>query len=108
MFQSIKGIADDQKQTPEEFVKERIDRALQERTVGDDYYKRWLSLTKREKKVVELICLNYNNKEIAAELQIAEPTVKSHITRILGKVGLSNRHELRLVMSSFDFWDLDS
>jgi DNA-binding NarL/FixJ family response regulator len=48
-------------------------------------------LTARELEVLRLIVLGRSNKEIAAELSIAEGTVKIHINNILSKLGVSDR-----------------
>lgn len=55
-----------------------------------------MSLTKREKEIVSLICHGYRNKEIAQKLDISEQTVKSHCNRIFKKVGVSDRLQLAL------------
>jgi DNA-binding NarL/FixJ family response regulator len=48
-------------------------------------------LTQREREIFDLMAQNYANKEIAAELHIAEQTVKAHVSRILTKLGQPNR-----------------
>jgi two-component system, NarL family, response regulator len=48
-------------------------------------------LTAREVEVLRLIARGNANKEIAAQLSITEETVKSHITRILGKLRANDR-----------------
>lgn len=48
-------------------------------------------LTLREIEVLEQIVHGKNNKEIAAELVISETTVKTHINRLLGKLGVTDR-----------------
>lgn len=53
-------------------------------------------LTQREKEVYRLLTLNYSNKDIARTLYISEPTVKSHVSSILRKLGLQNRREVIL------------
>ncbi|GII88600.1 DNA-binding response regulator [Sphaerisporangium siamense] len=52
------------------------------------------SLTSREREVLRLIARGYAYKEIAKELFISVKTVETHVSSVLRKLQLSNRHEL--------------
>jgi len=49
------------------------------------------SLTPRELEVIAELARGRANKAIAFELGVSEPTVKTHVSNILGKLGLSDR-----------------
>jgi two-component system, NarL family, nitrate/nitrite response regulator NarL len=49
------------------------------------------SLTPRERQVLRLVSKGLTNKEIGAQLHIAENTVKNHLRNILEKLHLQNR-----------------
>ena len=51
-------------------------------------------LTLREREVLRLIARGYLYKEIALDLSISAKTVEAHVSAVLRKLQLSNRHEL--------------
>jgi DNA-binding NarL/FixJ family response regulator len=53
-------------------------------------------LTARELEILRLLGAGKSNKEIAAELQISERTARTHVSNILGKLGLPSRTQAAL------------
>ncbi|GGJ83233.1 DNA-binding response regulator [Pilimelia anulata] len=51
-------------------------------------------LTNREREVLRLLARGYAYKEIAKELFISVKTVETHVSSVLRKLQMSNRHEL--------------
>jgi len=51
-------------------------------------------LTSREQEVLRLIARGYTYKEAARQLSISVKTVETHVSAVLRKLQLSNRHEL--------------
>jgi DNA-binding NarL/FixJ family response regulator len=54
------------------------------------------ALTARELDVLRLVGEGRANKEIAAALELSERTVRTHVSNILGKLGLSSRTQAAL------------
>ena len=57
-------------------------------------------LTDRETEILRLMAGGYSNKEIANSLNVAEGTVKNHVSNILSKMGVRDR--TRAVLKAFE------
>lgn len=54
------------------------------------------ALTAREMMVLRLIAQGLSNQEIADRIAVSEPTVRAHVSRILGKLHLASRTQAAL------------
>jgi DNA-binding NarL/FixJ family response regulator len=65
--------------------------AARQNQMPNFHVKSKLGLTNREQQLVGLISRGLRNKEIAAELGLAEQTVRNHVHRMLRKLGATHR-----------------
>ena len=56
--------------------------------------KRDLSLSCRQAEVIERILLGHSDKQIAHDLQITVPTVRTYLCRIFSRLGVGDRYGL--------------
>jgi DNA-binding NarL/FixJ family response regulator len=76
----------------------QLTRAVVERAVGDPATARVVvpspalaTLTEREREVLDRLASGASNAEIARRLFLGEATVKTHVSNVLGKLGLRDR-----------------
>ena len=72
-----------------------LERFAQANAPGDPQRDRVLAqLTDREHEVLVLVAQGLSNREIAEQLFLAEPTVKTHVSHLLLKLDLRDRAQL--------------
>ena len=77
---------------------ELMNRAARAGDTGGDARRRLSNLTPREREVAEALADGLTNAEIATQLFLSLPTVKSHVSNILSKLGADNRVQAALVV----------
>ena len=65
------------------------------------------ALSQRETDVLRLLARGLANKEIGRDLSIAEKTVKTHVSSILGKLGVQSRTQAALYAGRIGLVPLD-
>jgi two-component system, NarL family, response regulator LiaR len=63
---------------------------------GAEPHKSTGNLSKRETEVLRLLAKGYSDQEIASQLWLTEVTIRTHVSRILAKLGLKNRVQAAL------------
>jgi DNA-binding NarL/FixJ family response regulator len=61
---------------------------------------RWLALSEREREILIAIGQGWTNGEIAGRLVLSESTVKTHVGRVLAKIGARDR--IQAVIVAYD------
>jgi DNA-binding CsgD family transcriptional regulator/tetratricopeptide (TPR) repeat protein len=76
---------------------ERVPRGLRPSTRSNP-----AGLTTRELEVLQLVAGGLTNAEVATRLFVSDKTVEHHVSRILGKLGVSNRREAARAAAQLD------
>ena len=100
---SLSTIAKDEGRPEHELIPELLNAGLTQYSSNERLWKKWESLSPREKDVAALVCLGYTNREIAARLNISPETVKDRLETALQKFRLTKRTELRVLLANWDF-----
>ncbi|MEU9256680.1 LuxR C-terminal-related transcriptional regulator [Streptomyces sp. NPDC048270] len=71
--------------------------ALSDPSPGNEHH--FTRLTPREHEVGQLVGLGLTNREVAEALHLSEKTVEFHLRNLYAKLGVSNRRELRSLLT---------
>lgn len=74
----------------------KVAQRLISRLRGGEEERAWKELSERELAVLRLIARGLSNREIAKELGISEPTVRTHVSNVLRKLHLKSRTQAAL------------
>ncbi len=103
LIHSLKVLAKQEQRGMDEVAIDLLSFALDQRQATDQCLQQWQTLSPREQQVIALICLNYNNRQIAARLDVSPETIKTHVRHVLRKFEASSKAELRQALADWDF-----
>ena len=103
LIASLQEQADLEQISADELAVNLVTKALQERLAMNARLRDWSALSSREQEVSALTCLNYTNRQIAAQLNISPETVKTHIRNALVKFNLRTKQDLKQSLAGWDF-----
>lgn len=105
MADALRQIMEGQVYLPPDVIRNRGEPEKKNQNKADIDPNLIASLSRRQLLVFERMAKGESNKQIAYELNIAETTVKSHVSAILHRLKVHNRIQAVLCASNIDFGD---
>src|SRR5580692_1716168 len=97
LVDAVRGVAQGEAVCPPKFCKVLFQaiasEANQQAAIAEQRAGMRFELTQRQRQLMSLVAMGLSNKEIAANLNLSEFTVKNHIYRVMKQVDAQNRHE---------------
>jgi two-component system, NarL family, response regulator DegU len=97
LIDAVRAVAQGEATCPSKFCKVLFQaiasEATQRSAIADQRAGMRFELTQRQRQLMSLVAMGLSNKEIAANLNLSEFTVKNHIYRVMKHVDAQNRHE---------------
>jgi DNA-binding NarL/FixJ family response regulator len=94
LLEAIRTVAQGEAACPPQFCKVLFKSlAAAAIKVEDERPTTQFDLTQRQRQLMSLVAMGLSNKEIAANLNLSEFTVKNHIYRVMKQVDAESRHE---------------
>ena len=100
---SLTTLAKHEGRPENELFPEIVAAGLTQYSTNDRVWKKWESLTPREREATALVCLGFTNGQIAARMGITEAGVKFHLRNVYSKFEVKNRIMLGQTFAGWDF-----
>jgi DNA-binding NarL/FixJ family response regulator len=103
LLEAVRTVAQGEATCPPKFCKVLF-KALASATPEDrdERVASQFDLTQRQRQLMSLVAMGLSNKEIAANLNLSEFTVKNHIYRVMKQVDAQSRHEAVSLIRDID------
>ena len=102
-YETLRLVAEREQRSPQEVAAQLVTQASQDQTIQAWVLDCWEQLSPRQKQIAAYVCRGDSTRQIAAQLNIAQTTVKSHVEMVLRKFGVNSRVTLRKLL---EHWDL--
>ena len=96
LFKSIRAVMDGELWVSRSTISALIETLRSYSSEVENSESKSLGLTRRELDIIAAVVKGHVNKDIAQTFHISEHTVKHHLTRVFGKLGVSNRVKLAI------------
>ena len=93
LLDAVRTVAQGEAVCPAKFCKVLFKTLAAGTTEDKDGRASQFDLTQRQRQLMSLVAMGLSNKEIAANLNLSEFTVKNHIYRVMKQVDAQSRHE---------------
>jgi DNA-binding NarL/FixJ family response regulator len=94
LIAAIHTVADGEALLSPSVTRRLIEKVVAHPTLSRETDPRLAEITPREREVLELVAQGFSNTEIAGALTLERTTIKTHVQRILAKLGARNRVEV--------------
>lgn len=101
-YENLRLIAARRQQTPEDAAAQVFEQIAYEQDVQSWTMQCWEQLSPRQRQIAAYVCRGDSTRQIAAQLNISQTTVKSHVEIVLRKFNVPNRIALRQLLAPWD------
>ena len=91
LAEAVRNVAAGESLLAPDITRRLIESHLERGTAQTQLLERFEELTERERDIVRHLARGMSNSDIAATMHLSEATIKTHITRVLTKLGLRSR-----------------
>src|SRR5688572_27754216 len=100
---SLTTLAQSEGRPVHELFPDIVAAGLTQYSTNDRVWKKWESLTSREREVTALVCLGYTTGQMAFHMGVTQATIKFHLGNVYSKFEVKNRAKLRQTLAGWDF-----
>ena len=105
LLEALRQVAEREQRSEDDVAADLLNAALRRHDGDAARIATWEALSPREQQVAALTCLGYTNRQIASRLHLSPETIKTHMRNAQRKFRVTNKSDLRALLSDWDFRD---